>query len=197
VAVSAPAPGDPVNVFVEVDVRPKGEEHLVSLEPGGPLHAGDRIAMRVRADRPAFVYVVQTDPTGSPHVLYPGDGDVEVSPESPVRLPHEGQWLEVDEGVGADNFDLLVATAPLDRTAAGLCERMGLPCAGTPGATNSADGNANVASFKAAPPPPPPPPPNLTNIDDRGGKKMRHAGLRGRTDRRGLAVVRFVFQHVK
>src|SRR5262245_6815222 len=95
---AAAEPSGPVRATLAVEAVTKSGQHLVT--PGETLHTGDRIALRVEVDRPAYVYVVQAAPgTPQPSVLYPPKDDELFQPGGAVRIPPVGQWLRLDKEI--------------------------------------------------------------------------------------------------
>lgn len=189
---------------------------------GSTLHSGDRIALEMNLNRPAYVYVVQFFADGSASVLFPEAGE-----ERPIsgaqRIPGTG-WFELDDAVGDENVYVVASVAPLAEADAAIQQVVDdvrtsstapAPRADPPPAPVDAGvppPAPDAAPPDAAPPPPtgtdhprnhgaggppaPPPPPRGASVRSRGLLRVGATPeVHATADEMGVAVFRFWFKH--
>jgi hypothetical protein len=100
-----------VKIWLTVDA--KSERGLTRLLAGDRLKSGDQFQMRVRADRAAYLYVVQFFPDGTSQVLFPAEGEVSIAADEEMRLPPEGYWFKLDDTVGRENIYVIASERPI------------------------------------------------------------------------------------
>lgn len=99
----------PVQVNMRVIAMTASEPDPHEIANGQSLKSGDKVALKVNVDQPAYVYIAQTSSDGSAARIYPESGDVEVFPDSPIYVPQEGQWFKLDQNAGQENFFVYAA----------------------------------------------------------------------------------------
>lgn len=113
-ATTAPADnGKPVDVMLRLDAisQTKG---AFEMQPGDVLKSGDRLAVTVRVDQPAYVYVTVISSDGSFKRLFPKEGDQQVTPSEPLRIPKNPEkWIPLDENTGQENVFVYASKKPL------------------------------------------------------------------------------------
>ncbi len=115
----APAPvhpAKPVKLGLTMEAQPKkGTPHTVA--PGEVLRTGDKMAIRVEVDQPAYVYVALVG-KGTPQVLFPASDrakaeEVLVQPGAMLRVPSVPDWFELDRNTGPENVLVYAAREPI------------------------------------------------------------------------------------
>lgn len=173
-------PAGGIEVWLRVEqVLPSGERR--ALAPGGTLRSGDRLALDLRVDQPAYVYVQQRFADGTETLLFPGPGepDLQLLPAQPVSVPPGGGTFVLDDRTGQEELIVQIAPRPL-RAAA------------QPAPDVTLRGDPPPKPPAPPPPPPPRPDPDPARIRDRLDDKLT---LRARSPAGGIAVLRFPFQH--
>jgi hypothetical protein len=94
-----------------VEAWTRGEIHI--LDPGETLYSGDRLALRVEVDQPAYVYALYADSKGQVNQIFPRQGHVRIDPGRPYRIPPVGQWLKLDSEAGQENLFVVAQTEPM------------------------------------------------------------------------------------
>jgi hypothetical protein len=99
--------GKAVDVSLKVEaVTPKGQAFVDS---GGTLHTGDKIALHVGVNAPAYVYVALASADGSQSLLFPPEGakaDAAVmKPGGDQRVPAlTDKWYRLDKTTGFEDI---------------------------------------------------------------------------------------------
>ncbi|MCS6913017.1 MAG: DUF4384 domain-containing protein [Myxococcales bacterium] len=106
-----PARAEPIHVSLQVEALTKKGQHFI--QSGETLRSGDRMALRVEVDRPAYVYIGQADSAGEPTLLFPRSGDERLQPGAPVRIPPPGQWFRLDKQTGEENLFVYASAQPI------------------------------------------------------------------------------------
>ena len=98
----------------------------VQIPPGGTLRSGDRFALELQMDRPAFIYVVQFFADGTSDVLFPSEGKafVGATQGNLLRIPPGGSLFALDNAVGEENVYIIASERPLDEADASVAERV-------------------------------------------------------------------------
>lgn len=111
--VAATAPDKPVEVTLRLDAKSESKGTF-ELQPGDVLKSGDRLAVTVRVDQPAYVYVTVISSDGSSKRLFPKEGDQQVNPSEPLRIPRNPEkWIPLDNNTGQENVLVYAAKKPL------------------------------------------------------------------------------------
>lgn len=111
--VAATAPDKPVDLTLRLDAI-SATKGAFELQPGDVLKSGDRLAVTVRVDQPAYVYVTVISSDGSSKRLFPKDGDQQVTPSEPLRIPKNPEkWIPLDSTTGQENVFVYAAKKPL------------------------------------------------------------------------------------
>lgn len=124
--------GKPVDVKLQLDAI-SAAKGAFEMQPGDTLKTGDRMAVRVSVDQPAYVYVTLISGDGNSQRLFPKAGDQQITPAEPLRVPKNPEkWITLDKSTGQENVFVYAAKKPL-----GAEEQLNLL-------------NADVAAVKAA-----------------------------------------------
>lgn len=178
-----------VTLSLRVEARSADGSPSRVLMPADRLQARDQIALTIDVDRPAAVYLAQGLPDGKLELL---SAQEQVVPAQPLRFPPQGRSLEPDWSTPEERLFVVAATRPFTQVGPALCQSLALsPCS-----LVHDDSPAGTRGVNDKPPPPPPPPPPPKNIDVATrtlGEKGYSA--RARSDRHGVAVLRFVLRH--
>lgn len=103
----------PVDVALRVDAI-SASKGAFELQPGDKLKSGDRMAVTVRVDQPVYVYVTLISGDGSSRRLFPKEGDQQVTPSEPLRIPKNPEkWISLDANTGQENVFVYAAKKPL------------------------------------------------------------------------------------
>lgn len=100
-------------VEISLKVETPSQDQLLphAVLPGENLRAGDRLALRVAVNRPAYVYAVYAEPEGKPALLYPKVSDAKdrmLQASRPLRIP-EKDWLHLSQRRGPGRLLLLAS----------------------------------------------------------------------------------------
>jgi hypothetical protein len=112
-----PDDGKPVDVSLKVEaVTPRGQTFVDS---GETLHTGDKIALHVGVNVPAYVYVALAAADGTQNLIFPrddsnADGAI-LKPGGDRRVPAEGQWFRLDKTVGHEDIFVYASKKPLSK----------------------------------------------------------------------------------
>lgn len=176
----------PVTVSLAVIASSADETKQRVLQPAEALRSGDMIALAIKVDHPATLYVAQGLPSGKLEMLFSHTAEQKLSPGQPLLIPSQGQWLQPRGDTPDEDLFVVASTRPFVELEPELCQSLKRsPCslAHDDGATATRGGDDK-------PPPPPPPPPNV-DVRDR----ERGYSLQARSDKRGVAVLHFVLRH--
>ena len=112
--VEAPTePAKPVDVTLRLDAI-SAAKGAFEMKPGDVLKSGDRMAVSVRVDQPAYVYVTLISGDGSSQRLFPKSGDQQITPTEPLRIPKNPEkWIPLDKSAGQENVFVYAAKKPL------------------------------------------------------------------------------------
>ncbi|HRI50700.1 MAG TPA: DUF4384 domain-containing protein [Pseudomonadota bacterium] len=111
--VAATVPDKPLDVTLRLDGN-SATKGAFELQPGDVLKSGDRMAVTVRVDQPAYVYVTVISADGSSRRLFPKEGDQQVTPSEPLRIPRNpDKWISLDNNTGQENVFVYAAKKPL------------------------------------------------------------------------------------
>jgi hypothetical protein len=117
----APAPtqpppvdnGKPIDVKLRLDAI-SASKGAFEMQPGDVLKSGDRMAINVLVDQPAYVYVTMISGDGTSQRLLPKSGDLQVTPTEPLRYPKNPEkWMTLDKNIGQENVFVYAAKRPL------------------------------------------------------------------------------------
>jgi hypothetical protein len=81
------------------------------------FHTGDHIRIRVEANAPSYLYIVQQGASGNWDVLFPRSstpGSNRVNAFEPVTLPNENQQITFREPVGTENLFIMLSEDAID-----------------------------------------------------------------------------------
>lgn len=81
------------------------------------FHTGDHIRIRVEANSPAYLYIVQQGASGKWDVLFPrssNPGSNRVNAFEPVTLPNENQQITFREPVGTENLFIMLSSDAIE-----------------------------------------------------------------------------------
>jgi hypothetical protein len=110
-----PPPSDqPITVELRVEALTKSGSKMIESED--TLHSGDRMALQVSVDQPAYVYVALAPADGGkPQVLYPPKdaAEAQVQPGAATRIPPAGQWFRLDKDTGQEDILVYAAHEPM------------------------------------------------------------------------------------
>lgn len=112
------AGGSPVTVSVAALCERLEGDHFVA-EPacaGAELVEGDRLMLRITADGPAWVYVLNGNTTGQFQLLYPAPGEDNLLPVGQeVVVPEAETWWVLDDVSGVtEHIQVVAASEPLE-----------------------------------------------------------------------------------
>lgn len=185
-AEETPAEKDkPVDVTLRVDAI-SASKGALELQPGDQLKSGDRMAVTVRVDQPAYVYVTLISGDGSSRRLFPKEGDQQVTPSEPLRIPKNPEkWITLDKNAGQENVFVYAAKKPL-----GAEEQLNLLNADVEVVKASAKRKSKSGKSKDAP--------SHLTAEDRGviveGEDGNAAASDG-ADKNGVVKKRFTVRH--
>jgi hypothetical protein len=110
-AFPAPQPAlEPIDVTLRVEASTsKGRRFIESDEA---LHSGDRVALHVSLNEPAYVYVGHAAASGRRTVIFPPAGS-QLLAAGVHRIPEPGQWFKLDRDVGEEDLFVYASRAPL------------------------------------------------------------------------------------
>ena len=109
----AAEPAKPVDVTLRLDAI-SATKGAFEVQPSDVLKSGDRMAVSVRVDQPAYVYVTLISGDGSSQRLFPKNGDQQVTPSEPLRIPKNPEkWISLDKSTGQENVFVYAAKKPL------------------------------------------------------------------------------------
>lgn len=113
VAATPTEPAKPVDVSLRLDAI-SSAKGAFEMQPGDVLKSGDRMAVSVRVDQPAYVYVTLISSDGTPQRLFPKSGDQQITPTEPLRIPKNAEkWITLDKNTGQENVFVYAAKKPL------------------------------------------------------------------------------------
>ena len=185
VADKPPEKEKPVEVTLRVDAL-SASKGALELQPGDQLKSGDRMAVTVRVDQPAYVYVTLISGDGSSRRLFPKEGDQQVTPSEPLRIPKNPEkWITLDKNAGQENVFVYAASKPL-----GAEEQLNLLNADVETVKASAKHKSKSGKSKDAPS-------HLTS-EDRGVIVEGEDGSAGASegaDKNGVVKKRFTVRH--
>jgi hypothetical protein len=167
---------------VQLDVQPKGGGKRRPIKPGETLNTGDQIALRVKVDRDAYLYVAQTLPGGRRKILFPSRSgqdsgeELRVAAQVEQHLPAGDAMLELEADTNEENLYIVASTRPLPDVDPALYKRLSdgsapaiavgadtsngsAPARLSRGLLTTTQAPQPLADTKASTPPPPPPPP--------------------------------------
>jgi hypothetical protein len=105
--------GKPVDVKLQLDAI-SAAKGAFEMQPGDVLKTGDRMAVRVSVDQPAYVYVTLISSDGNSQRLFPKAGDQQITPAEPLRVPKNPEkWITLDKSTGQENVFVYAAKKPL------------------------------------------------------------------------------------
>ena len=108
-----PEPPKPVDVTLRLDAI-SAAKGAFEMKPGDVLKSGDRMAVSVRVDQPAYIYVTLISSDGSSQRLFPKSGDQQITPTEPLRIPKNPEkWIPLDKSTGQENIFVYAAKKPL------------------------------------------------------------------------------------
>lgn len=172
------------SVSLQVEAQVRGETARRTLAPGQQLHSQDAYALKLRVDKPLYVYVVRYSATAWSTRMFPLRGDFQLNAEEWLRLPADKKDYQLDDKVGDETLYVVASRSPID---AETCKRVRLLCE-KPGTAARADGED-----------PPPPAPDTTPLQASDPQLVR-AGEEvtavQKSDEKGVAILRFPFQHL-
>jgi hypothetical protein len=173
------------SISLQLQAQPRGETARRTLAPGQPLHSQDSYALKLRGDQPLYVYVVRYSATAWSTRMFPLRGDFQLNPGDWLRLPADKKDYQLDDKSGDETLYVVASRAPID---ADTCKRVRLLCE-NPGATPARADSED----------PPPPPPDATPADQGDPalvKSDQEITAVQKSDKNGLAILRFRFQHL-
>lgn len=102
---------------VEVDLKLEGNSKtkgIIQLNPGDSLKGGDGLAMSVKVNQPAYVYIAVASSDGSTQMLFPKSGDQLVPASEELRIPsNPAKYIPLDNKVGTENIFVYAAKRPI------------------------------------------------------------------------------------
>jgi hypothetical protein len=101
----------PIDVRMLVEALTRTGQHMVA--PTETLRSGDRMAIQVGVDQPAYVYVALAAADGTSSLLFPKSGDQLVKPRTITRIPPAGQWFRLDKDTGQEDLFVYASRQPL------------------------------------------------------------------------------------
>jgi hypothetical protein len=181
-------PGKAVNVLMRVETIRKGETQAREVQPGDVMHSGDRFALNLKVDRPAYVYVLYAYGGSKKPAdqLFPETGHRQLQPGVEVRVPGPSDWVVLDKDTGEENLFVIASRSKMaldelrkrvdeERTDQPDKRRGGKKSAG-----KKDGGSGGLGQLSAA---------------TRGGKIQRGGGDTGGGEGEDHAVLRFSFHH--
>ncbi len=114
---AAPAPTKPPAVMLRLDAISNGKG-THELQAGESLRSGDKLAVNVAVDQPAYIYVAFASAAGgAPQFVFPKSGDQQVTPDSPLRIPaNPEKWITLDKQTGQEDVFVYASSKPISST---------------------------------------------------------------------------------
>ena len=106
--------GAPPFLTVTAQALPEGQAGWRPLTEGSALQSGDRFALRVAVERPAYVYLLQQTEEGRRQLWPPPGESGRVSPQVLVDLPGGGAYFRLDQTPRREILYAVATEAPLD-----------------------------------------------------------------------------------
>lgn len=171
----------PVEVTLKMDAI-SATKGAFELQHGDQLKSGDRMAVTVRVDQAAYVYVTLISGDGSSRRLFPKDGDQQVTPSEPLRIPKNPEkWISLDKNAGTENVFVYAAKKPLSAE-----EQLNLLNADVEVAKASAKASKHKSKKDA---------PSHLSADNRGVIVEGEEGGADGPDKNGVVRKRFTVRH--
>lgn len=175
------------SVSLQIEAQGRGETTRRMLSPGQPLHSQDAYALKLRVDKPAYVYVVRYSATAWSTRMFPLRGDFQLGPDEWLRLPADKKDYQLDDKSGDEILYVIASPKPIDGD---TCKRVRLLCE-KPGKKPGPEGPEGDD--------PPPPAPDSKPLEDKD-PELQRAGEEvtavQKSDKNGIAILRFPFQHL-
>jgi hypothetical protein len=106
-------PDKPPTVMLRLDGIAGGKP-MHELAPGESLKSGDKMAVNVAVDAPAYVYVALGSASGPPQIVFPKTGDQKVTPDQPLRIPaNPDKWITLDNNTGQEDVFVYASPKPI------------------------------------------------------------------------------------
>lgn len=173
------------SISLQIEAQGRGETARRTLAPGQELHSQDSYALKLRGDKPLYVYVVRYSATAWSTRMFPLRGDFQLNPDEWLRLPADKKDYQLDDKVGDETLYVVASRAPID---ADTCKRLRLLC-DKPGASPRSDNED---------PPPPAPdttPPEASDPEVvKAGEELTAVQKSDKT--KDVAILRFPFKHL-
>lgn len=95
---------------------PEGKQKVVAIQNQTRLNSGDRLKLFFEPKSALHVYLFHLSTDGELAFLFPGEGQpARIPPGSPMHIPDESRWFQLDTHIGQEKFFLLVSAQPLHR----------------------------------------------------------------------------------
>ncbi len=106
----------PLELQYLVTARIRGVEGEVLLAEGDRVYSGDRLRIRLKPNRPAFLYVFLLDSQGRARLLFPEGGRANARIEAgELLLPSSGTYFRLDRHPGKESLLMAASLEPLER----------------------------------------------------------------------------------
>jgi hypothetical protein len=110
-----PVKEGPVDVKMRVLAMTSVNPDPHEIMNGEALKSGDKVAITVKVDQPAYIYVAKAPSDGTTTLIYPDSGDVQIAPDNLVHIPREGRWFKLDQHTGQEKFFVYAAKQAIPR----------------------------------------------------------------------------------
>lgn len=105
-----------------------GETSDRPVVEGEPLHNGDRVYVLVRANQPAYLYLVLFATDGSTNTLFPNARYQKIPALCPLRIPGDIEFY-LSEPSGIEDLRIVASLKPLSEVDPRMCQELRLKCA--------------------------------------------------------------------
>ncbi len=105
------APADSIGMTLKIRARHEGAPREVHQHD--TLYSGDKLELRIKVDRSAYVYVVQFFPDGSSATIFGGE-PFRAPANQEVRVPDKTtQWLMLDQAIGQETLYIVASESAI------------------------------------------------------------------------------------
>lgn len=105
-----------------------GEDSDRPVVEGEALHNGDRVYVLVRANQPAYLYMILFGTDGTTSTLFPSAQHQKIPALCPLRIPGESEFY-LSEPSGIEDLRIVASLKPLAELDQRMCEQLRLKCA--------------------------------------------------------------------
>jgi hypothetical protein len=104
------------SLAVVAQVNTSGGSQIIPVVDNMVLQSGNLIKFYLDLEKDGYLYLFYEDPQGDLVLLFPKDFlTAKVPNHTPVYIPKENSWIELDSHTGKETFHLLVSAVCLER----------------------------------------------------------------------------------